>query len=87
MKIQEDSYWYVDKNNIGQQSMQAMCMNCREEFKNAEKEFGWKWEGTKLGYGDYDLSCALCKKVIYQREQNDNKNKEESEDQTTIQDK
>ena len=76
MKIIDDCYWYIDKNNVGDASMHALCLKCREKYENEGKEFGWLWEGSKLGYGDYDLSCSLCQQVIYQREEDADKDKD-----------
>jgi hypothetical protein len=63
MKIQKDSYWYVDESD-GEPRMAALCEKCAHE-----KKLGTKWDGSQ-GYGDYDLSCKACGETIYLREIN-----------------
>lgn len=63
--IQEDSYWFTNTNlPPHEQKMQAMCGDCYQE-----KKIGWHWKGSELGYGDYDMKCALCGKILHQREE------------------
>ena len=59
----EDCYWYVNKNASGEEFMKAMCLRCHEKNNDA----GWFWQGSNLGYGDYDLQCNICNHIIYQR--------------------
>lgn len=57
--------WFVDgRLPEDEQKMQAMCMKCSEK-----QQFGWFWQGSTIGYGDYDLSCSLCGDIIHQREE------------------
>jgi len=76
----EDSYWYVDRTlPEAEQKMQAMCVGCFdsgsfEEYSTHERP--WHWNGSKLGYGNYDLKCSLCGHVIYLREEPDYATKE-----------
>lgn len=64
-KIQDDSYWYVEKVEPYEDSkIRAMCTSCAQRVKSKESMC---WPGEK-GYGDYDLNCSLCGKIIYQRE-------------------
>jgi len=57
--IQHDCFWYVDEST---QTMLAMCVACGRKFS---KE--WFWNGSKVGYGDYDLNCSTCGAIIYKR--------------------
>jgi len=56
----QDSYWYVDGEGE-KASVKAMCVLCA---KKARK--GWFWEG-RLGYGNYDLFCSVCRNAIHIR--------------------
>jgi len=38
-----------------------MCIMCAKKERK-----GWLWEG-RLGYGDYDLFCAVCGNAIHIR--------------------
>jgi len=78
----EDCYWYVDRTvPEDKQTIQVMCTDCykKENFEEyALHERPWFWNGSKLGYGDYDLNCSLCGHVIYLREKPDGKKAETS---------
>lgn len=50
-----DCYWTVEGKII-----KAICKECH-------KKEGWFWEGSKLGYGDYDLKCSSCNKIINEK--------------------
>ena len=58
-KIQKNCHWYVDKNG----KMLATCIDC---VKKDQK--GWFWEGSELGFGDYDLQCSTCGEHIHLRD-------------------
>ena len=55
-----DCYWYVSP----EQTMKAICTEC---YKKDEKGF-WFWKGSSVGYGNYDLNCSRCNKIIHQKE-------------------
>lgn len=55
--VQEDSFWYLDESG----SIKAMCIPCHEN-----NNYGWYWNGSETGYGNYDLNCSICGKVIHQ---------------------
>lgn len=58
--MSEDCYWYVDDRvQKKKQKMQALCTECHKTH-----DFGWFWQGSELGYGDYDLACSICNKVL-----------------------
>jgi hypothetical protein len=56
-----DCYWFVKEDNQNSYIV-ACCVACGQRYN-----LGWFWEGTTKGYGDYDLSCELCKKSIYKK--------------------
>ncbi len=70
--IQEDCVWFLDSSvPEDEQKMQAMCLECHKKHK-----LGWYWNGSSIGYGDYDLNCCFCETALHQREkENDNENK------------
>ena len=57
--IRNDCFWYLDETT---QKIRAMCVECGRKHN---KE--WYWNGSAVGYGDYDLSCSVCSVIIYQR--------------------
>lgn len=58
----EDCYFYMDESLPEEQrTMNAMCVKCH---KNENK--GWLWEGSKRGYGPYEITCDICGYIIYQ---------------------
>jgi hypothetical protein len=62
----EDCVWYADE---GGQKMKALCLECHgREFS---KDFGWFWEGSRRGYGAYDLDCSLCGRPLNRKEENE----------------
>jgi len=64
----KDCYWYVDERiPEAERKMMAMCAKCHKSHG-----FGWFWEGSALGYGDYDLKCSICETTIHQREKYEN---------------
>ena len=70
--IQENCYWYINEElPPDQQTMLAMCVDC-----NKDKNTGWFWHGKASGYGDYDLYCSICKRTIYERENNADKDQD-----------
>lgn len=69
-EIQEDCYWFIDPLlPSDKQVMSAMCVECHETH-----DLGWFWPGKNKGYGDYDLTCCLCNKVIRQRPRKNGEN-------------
>jgi len=81
----EDSYWYVDRTQPeAEQKIRAMCVQCFQSGGFGEHEAHerpWHWNGSKMGYGDYDLECSLCGHAIYVREKPD----DAKETKTTVQ--
>lgn len=69
--IKQDSYWLVEGEG-DDAKMVALCPICAKK-----EDKGWYWEGSSLGYGDYDLFCQSCKNAIHMRAkiENDNKDK------------
>lgn len=63
--IIQNSYWVLDGEG-DDAKMKALCEMCAKK-----EQKGWFWEGTVLGYGDYDLFCKVCNNAIYIRENND----------------
>jgi hypothetical protein len=63
--MRENCYWYVTKKN-NEEVVSALCQECGEKHK-----VGRFWNGSVLGYGDYDLNCDMCKKQIYLRNKNE----------------
>jgi hypothetical protein len=86
MKVQEDSYWYIDgRVPEEEQTMLAACTECYKNNKLVDEygnKVGWYWPGSSRGYGDYDLKCKLCGKFIHLRDKNHD---DQEEDQTDIQ--
>lgn len=39
----------------------AICLKCMPE----PQENAYFWNGSKKGYGNYDLNCCICKEVIH----------------------
>lgn len=59
--IKQDSYWYVEGDGK-KAAMVARCPMCAKKSGG-----GWYWEGTSLGYGNYDLFCKSCGNAIHLR--------------------
>jgi len=66
--IQNDSYWYTEKDSNDEEIVKAMCVECHKlKLKELKTNtFGWYWSKSK-GYGDYDLKCSVCESDIYLR--------------------
>ncbi len=64
--MQEDCYWYLDESS--EPRIVAKCVEC-----NKKDNLGWFWNGKKIGYGDYDLNCSICNKVIYKKDEKEQK--------------
>lgn len=62
--IQQDSYWFIEGES-NDAKMNALCVICAKKQNK-----GWFWEGSRLGYGDYDLFCASCNNAINLRNKN-----------------
>ena len=72
--IVQDSYWFINGEDEDA-TVSALCVVCSKKENK-----GWVWQGTRLGYGDYDLFCKSCGNAIHLRKENvenktDNKNK------------
>jgi hypothetical protein len=66
----KDCYWFIKETENGR-GMAALCVEC-----GTKNKIGSFWEGSLLGYGDYDLQCDLCGTEIYLRS--------EKVDETTV---
>lgn len=53
--MNEDCFWCLEDNNI-----KAICVSCAKK-----KEDVWYWNGKEFGYGEYDLYCSECHKLIH----------------------
>lgn len=72
MKIQEDCFFYIDPNGVGDEKhILARCVNCQKETDE-----GWFWDGSIKGYSKYPINCSVCGKFI---------NKYEEEEQNSSQ--
>ena len=58
--MSEDCCFEIISDN-GKQRMGAKCMSCCQENKD-NKFF---WQGSKKGYGKYEVVCEICNKVIH----------------------
>jgi hypothetical protein len=59
----EDCYFWVDTSlSEAERVVNAMCVKCHDT--NPTK--GWLWEGSKRGYGPYEMTCDVCGHIIYQ---------------------
>lgn len=72
--IKQNSFWFADGEDENSK-MAALCESCGNKLQK-----GWFWEGSKLGYGDYDLFCKNCGNVIYLREKNANKTSDKNQE-------
>lgn len=61
MNYKEDCYFAVDNDS---DIIKAICVECHEK-----NEIGWFWNGKELGYGNYDLNCHFCNKIINKKEE------------------
>lgn len=62
--VKEDCYFYIDQNiPEDERPISVLCKQCYEKNK-----VGWFWEGSKIGYGPYDINCSKCNKQIYKIE-------------------
>lgn len=67
MTIQEPCFWFINEDKPEtEQSMQACCVNC-QQLSNIK---GWYWPGDQIGYGDYNLNCSFCNKIINEYKEN-----------------
>lgn len=72
--VKKSCYWWVDP--LLSEDKKKFVAICEECYKNVKEENpsiknSWYWDGTKLGYGNYDLSCHFCNTSIHKAEQND----------------
>jgi len=58
--MSEDSYWFRDDKQE-EPRMVALCAECGKKMK-----LGSFWAASN-GYGNYDLNCHECGKVIHKR--------------------
>lgn len=65
--MSEDCYWFVDNPS---ETIKALCVECN---KNASKK-GWFWKGSEIGYGNYNLNCSVCDKILHKENLNEQKN-------------
>jgi len=68
-KIQENCFFYAKGKQdtpFDDKRICAMCMDCWN--KEGQPKL-WFWEGSKRGYGNYDLKCSMegCENIIHQR--------------------
>lgn len=63
-QIKEDCYFYTDQNlDISEQIIKVMCVDCyKKTIIN-----GWFWEGSRLGYGNFDFFCGTCGHTIHKK--------------------
>jgi hypothetical protein len=59
-RMQKDCYWY-----IVDEKMAALCVECAHKLQT-----GFFWKGSKLGYGNYNLSCSVCNAPLHLIEEN-----------------
>lgn len=63
--VRQNCYFYIDEAvPIDEQVMSCMCVSCHDK-----NPLGWFWEGSKHGYGPYDLDCDICGSCIHRCEQ------------------
>lgn len=67
----EDCYWFMIKENDGNKYVKPICVECVEKDKELKEKKGWFWEGSKLGYGNYNLNCFVCNKIINEKGENE----------------
>ena len=60
-EIQDDCYWYLEEST---NRVRGACVECGG--KHGMKSY---WNGSEVGYGDYDLDCSICGKPIYRRKE------------------
>lgn len=62
--VKEDCYFFIDQNIPEEERpISVLCKKCHES-----KQVGWFWEGSKRGYGIYDIMCSDCKQYVYKIE-------------------
>jgi len=54
----ESCYFWIDKKNLDEQIIVAICKECQLKI---QKKDAWFWEH---GYGNFDVDCHFCKKLI-----------------------
>ena len=55
-----DCYFEIIDDN-GIKRMGAKCVDCSKD----NMEYKFFWQGSKRGYGKYQVVCENCKKTIY----------------------
>lgn len=53
--------FYIVEILEDEQYIRAICTECRELHY---PQNGWFWEGSKRGYGQWNVTCNHCKKQI-----------------------
>lgn len=63
----KDCFYFIESELI-----RPMCTNCNQKLKEENKlpEEIWFWKGSFLGYGKWNVDCALCGETIYTYEEN-----------------
>lgn len=63
----ENCYFWIDESlHEGARGIKALCEKCH---KKKDANFGWFWEGSKLGYGPFDFVCSDCEHIIHKVEE------------------
>ena len=59
--IQEDCYFFIDENIPEEERpVSVLCKSCHKD-----NQIGWFWQGSKRGYGPYDIKCSKCNRYVY----------------------
>ena len=63
--IQNDCYFYIDTSlELEKQAIHSICIECYG--KNYKDKNCWFWNGSKLGYGPWDIKCDSCNSFIHE---------------------
>jgi hypothetical protein len=58
--MSEDCYFEIIDDN-GKRRMSAKCVSCCKD----KEEGKFFWQGSKRGYGKYEVVCETCNKSIF----------------------
>lgn len=61
--MSKDCFFYTLKNNEDVIVTQ-ICIDCKAK-NHSEEDFGWFWEGSEKGYGDWVYLCRECQCIIH----------------------